>query len=113
MGQANVKIARVRIAKQWPDHPGLNICHHWRCDSLACIDSCSPEDLELEDGVLFIDASLCTGCGECVPACPYDAIHMNELDWIAVACDLCGGAPACAPVCPTDALVFEASPAPA
>ncbi|MFQ5610568.1 MAG: 4Fe-4S dicluster domain-containing protein [Anaerolineae bacterium] len=109
VAQADVKVARVRIVRHWPDYPDLNICRHWRCDSKACIDACPPEAIELEDGVLFIDPHLCTGCGECIPACPYGAIHMNELDWVAVACDLCGGAPACAPACPTGALVFEAS----
>jgi Fe-S-cluster-containing dehydrogenase component len=29
------------------------------------------------DGIVDIVQDLCTGCGNCVPACPYDAIEMN------------------------------------
>jgi len=106
-GLAQTKVARVRSIKHWPDYPTINVCHHWRCDSKACMDACPSEAIELENGVLIIDPNLCNGCGECAPACPYGAIHINELDWKANVCDLCNGMPACVPACPTDALTFE------
>lgn len=107
IGLADVKVARVRIVKQWPDHPRLNICRHWRCEGNPCVDACPTQAIELVDGVLAIDHTLCNGCGECVPACPYDAIHIDQSAWKANVCDLCGGAPACVPACPTGALIFE------
>jgi heterodisulfide reductase subunit A len=52
-------------------------------------------------------APACTACGDCLPACPYDAISMTTVDGRAVAviseatCKGCGG---CVPVCPEDAI---------
>ncbi|MBW8012066.1 MAG: 4Fe-4S dicluster domain-containing protein [Chloroflexi bacterium] len=106
-GEANVKISRVRSIKKWPEFPDLNVCRHWKCDGQPCIHVCPTEAIELDDGVLFVDSMLCNGCGECVPVCPFGAIHISELDWKAYACDLCGGSPACVPACPTDALLFK------
>jgi heterodisulfide reductase subunit A len=52
-------------------------------------------------------ATACTGCGDCLAACPYEAISMTTVDGRAVAviseatCKGCGG---CVPVCPEDAI---------
>jgi len=54
-----------------------------------------------------VNADACTGCRECVSACPYGAIEMvtpggREAAVIAEAgCKGCGG---CVPVCPEDAI---------
>ena len=43
----------------------------------------------------------CLGCGDCVAACPYDAIHMNyETGLPEVSEDKCVGCGACAKACP-------------
>ncbi len=109
-GVANVKVARVRSVKRWPDQPTINVCRHWRCEGQPCIAACPTQAIDLLAGVLRIDPNLCNGCGECVSACPFGAIQIDESEWHAQACDLCGGAPACVPACPTDALTFEGSP---
>ena len=47
---------------------------------------------------------LCSGCGLCVEACPYDAREINPENNIAIVhYDLCHGCGACAAVCPNGA----------
>jgi heterodisulfide reductase subunit A len=52
----------------------------------------------------FVDAEICSGCGLCVPSCPYEARFMREWQHIAVVnTALCQGCGACAMVCPNKA----------
>lgn len=48
----------------------------------------------------------CNRCGECVEACPIDAIWVVPVAAIqkAIKCDLCGGLPQCVAACPRQAL---------
>ena len=62
---------------------------------------------ELDPLVAIVHETACTGCGECLAACPYDAIEQSMCDGRNVAlivpsvCKGCGG---CVPVCPEDAI---------
>jgi heterodisulfide reductase subunit A len=62
---------------------------------------------ELSPLVAEVYPADCTACGECLTACPYDAIAMTTVDGRDVAtisdatCKGCGG---CVPVCPEDAI---------
>ena len=62
---------------------------------------------ELSPLVAEVYPADCTACGECLTACPYDAISMTTVDGRDVAtisdatCKGCGG---CVPVCPEDAI---------
>jgi heterodisulfide reductase subunit A2 len=62
---------------------------------------------ELDPLVAIVHEAACTGCGECLAACPYDAIEPSACDGRNVAlivpsvCKGCGG---CVPVCPDDAI---------
>ncbi len=50
-------------------------------------------------------AHLCTGCGECVPSCPFGAIRVEGgVARIGASCALCG---ACVDACPTGAIVIS------
>ena len=98
--------------------PGLDFltltCQH--CDRPACLRACpvNPKAItkDPETGVVRVDENRCTGCGECVIACPYGAMGYDGSGHHAVKCDLCGdrrGAgktTACASVCPGYAITF-------
>lgn len=89
-------------------------CQH--CERPACLRACpvAPKAIfkDADTGVVRINEDRCTGCGECVIACPYGAMGYDATDHHAVKCDLChdrravGRKPACATVCPGEAITF-------
>jgi heterodisulfide reductase subunit A len=57
-----------------------------------------------EPTVAYVDTEICSGCGLCIPACPYEARQMHEWEHIAVVnAALCQGCGACAMICPNKA----------
>ena len=63
--------------------------------------------LETEPIVAEVNAELCTWCGKCTEACPFDAIEQKEINGKQVAVvnnSVCKGCGMCAPVCPPDAI---------
>ena len=87
-------------------------CMH--CANAPCISNCKDEAIyRREDGLVIIDPQKCTGCGDCVDACPYGAIYFNEELSIAQKCTGCAHLidqgwkePRCADACPTGAIRF-------
>ena len=89
-----------------------HLCNH--CRNAPCIPSC-PEGViyRRDDGLVIIDPVKCTGCKNCVDACPYDAIYFNDGLNIAQKCTGCAHLidrgwkePRCVDACPTEALKF-------
>jgi heterodisulfide reductase subunit A len=63
--------------------------------------------VELEPFVANVDAGRCTGCNECLAACPYEALEKatdNGRQVVRVVASLCKGCGACAPTCPEDSI---------
>lgn len=90
-----------------------HLCMH--CDNAPCMESCPIDGAiyKREDGLVIIDPLKCTGCKNCVDACPYDAIFFNEDLNIAQKCTGCAHLidngwkePRCVDACPTLALRF-------
>ncbi len=89
-------------------------CQH--CERPACLRACpvNPKAIAKDpaSGVVRVLEDRCTGCGECVIACPYSAMGYDAKGHHAVKCDLCaerraaGLTTACASVCPTRAISF-------
>jgi Fe-S-cluster-containing dehydrogenase component len=98
-----------------------NSCQH--CRNPACMIDCPTGAIGRDpEGEVFIREALCTGCGACAKACPWDNISMAPRSHgvvvaepagpgtsadVAVKCDLCREltAPACVQSCPTEAII--------
>jgi len=87
------------------------LCNH--CENPPCINACTEKALfKNDDGVVEIKQNNCTGCGQCVEACPYNAIDMNHYTGKLEKCDFCyqrvlkGLLPVCVQSCMGKAIVF-------
>lgn len=57
-----------------------------------------------EPTIAYVEPEICSGCGLCIPACPYEARSMHDWQHIAtVNAALCQGCGACAVACPNNA----------
>lgn len=90
------------------------VIHCFHCDQPVCAEVCPVEAISKEEnGLTAINAEECTGCGECVEACPFDAIIMLP-EGVAAKCDGCadeiarGWDPTCVRACPMRALRYGA-----
>lgn len=102
-----------------------NSCQH--CKNPACMIDCPTGAIGRDPhGEVFIRAELCTGCGNCAKACPWDNIRIQPRPAasatvsvaarraglrlspeVAVKCDLCRDhdGPGCVQTCPTGAIL--------
>ena len=88
------------------------LCQH--CDAAPCIPACKDGAIEKrDDGLVLIDPEKCTGCKDCMTACPYGVIYFNDGLNLAQKCTGCAHLldngytmPRCVEACPTDAIVF-------
>jgi formate dehydrogenase iron-sulfur subunit len=88
-----------------------DVCKH--CKHASCMDVCpTGAIIRTEFDTVFIQPDVCNGCRNCIAACPYDVIDINEEKHVAQKCTLCydrlqgGLEPACAKACPTDSIQF-------
>lgn len=85
-------------------------CLH--CDDATCLNVCPTGAIKREDGVVYIDQDVCTGCKYCVETCPFGTPHPDPDTGTAMKCRMCidrvtnSLKPACVTACPTGALSF-------
>jgi tetrathionate reductase subunit B len=100
-------VPKVKVAYQ------AVLCMH--CDEAACISACKIKGgiYKRHDGLVVINPGKCTGCKNCVDACPYSVIFFNEDLNLAQKCTGCAHLidrgwkePRCVDMCPTNALRF-------
>ncbi len=91
--------SRIRVFMPFP---GVEVPHFCaQCDDYPCVASCPVEALSVDEDTtaVIVDQDKCTGCGECIDACPGKVPFMHPEHGKAVICDLCGGDPECVKVC--------------
>jgi formate dehydrogenase iron-sulfur subunit len=88
-----------------------DVCKH--CKHASCLEVCpTGAIIRTEFDTVFIQEDVCNGCRDCIAACPYDVIDIDEDKNVAQKCTLCydrlqgGMEPACAKACPTDSIMF-------
>ena len=96
-------VLRVKMAREGLSY-NVVLCR--QCENAYGAKVCTSKAIgPAPGGIWLVDPEVCTGCGECVEACPYGAMFLGE-DGTADKCDLCGGHPICAASCPVGALAL-------
>lgn len=57
-----------------------------------------------------VDVDACTGCGECVDRCWFDAASINEEGVAKIKPEICEGCAQCVTICPEEALTLVQKP---
>ena len=104
-GEFNLKRSSIRVATEALMPAKIYVCQ--QCKEAPCVDACAEHALSKFVECVELDRSKCSGCGDCVDACPFDAIHIDVADGLARKCDLCGGVPVCVEHCQKRALSYD------
>ena len=103
----NPSLSRIKVITNESELIDFPVtCRH--CTDPTCQSVCPTQAISRnnQQGVNQIDKELCVGCGECVSACPFGAIHIPMDEQVPISCDLCGEEPQCVKYCPREVLIY-------
>jgi anaerobic carbon-monoxide dehydrogenase iron sulfur subunit len=106
-GQAIPSRARIQVRiDPFTGNHTIRYCH--QCKRAPCARACPRDAITRADpgDPWRVDAERCDGCGECVAACPFEAIRLAPDGRGVLRCDTCDGDPACVAACPDEALTW-------
>jgi Fe-S-cluster-containing hydrogenase component 2 len=111
-GECNPERSAIRVVRKEKDGLVASlplVCQ--QCEEALCMETCPTGALTRaeESGRVSVDKDLCSGCGECMEACPAGCIFMDNRNDVALCCDLCGGEPQCVPLCHSQSLTLAAT----
>jgi Fe-S-cluster-containing hydrogenase component 2 len=90
-GECNLGLARLRVAKDMARYE-FAITICQHCQEPDCLPACPSDALVLDErGVVIMLDEACDRCGLCASSCPYDAIFYYEPHDRYLKCDMCAG----------------------
>ncbi|MEW5866658.1 MAG: TIGR04076 family protein [Bacillota bacterium] len=100
-------LSRIHVDKV--DEDGIDrpqVCR--QCGNARCVEACPNKALsrDAKTRCVLVDEDLCSGCGDCARACPFNAVTFHPERGTPLICDLCGGDPQCVKRCATRAISF-------
>ena len=103
-GVFNPSLARLSVTSYYSKG---QLCIDGRVCTLCgeCVVACPADAITVKNGALQFASDLCTSCNICVEACP-EKVIVQCREGVAI-CDLCDGKPNCVHWCPHAALVLE------
>jgi Fe-S-cluster-containing hydrogenase component 2 len=107
-GVFNPEKARLSIyASSLEAMEKARICVH--CRKPPCKEACPVKAISKDEKTewVSVDPDICTGCGQCIEACPFDAMKLHPVTGKEIHCDLCEGRPQCVAYCRPGALTYD------
>jgi len=104
-GYASTSSARLRIQLNLFEVNHVFLCR--QCKNAPCSTACPEKAItqSSENSAWLINYEICTNCGACISACPFNAMFHDPIQNCVIKCDLCAGEiPSCVDACPTGAL---------
>jgi len=80
-----------------------------QCAEYPCLEACPVEAIKIHPGLNIPTISMeeCTGCQNCLDACPYGFMFFDPQQKVAIKCDLCDGNPECVQNCLQRAILLS------
>ena len=108
LGQGGLEGSCIHVRSAGGIRKGFTVVVCRACQNPPCARVCPTDAMEMrEGGGVHLRATRCTGCGNCVEACPFGAMFWDEENNKPVVCVYCGY---CAPYCPYEVLAHEEVP---